>query len=150
MRRASSIFFLLSALATGACGPVFRTPLQADQEAKLFAPPPPGLSGVYIYRDSSYAPRWPIKVHILDSVNTELPAGTYLRVDLQPGLSDISCITNALSDHRRTPLVAGEVRYFQVRINPGSFGVYCLVVEVAPEAAQAVVRTQSRVEPINP
>lgn len=150
MRRPLSILFLLSGLVLAACDPVFRTPLQADQQAKLFESPPPGMAGIYIYRDSSYAPHWPIKVTLLDSIDTELPAGTYLRVNVQPGPQDIRCVTAALPDHRRLAIPAGEVRYFQVRLNRGTYSPYCLVVDVAPEAAQAEIRARTRVEPMNP
>jgi hypothetical protein len=150
MQRALSILFLLSALALGACDPVFRTPPQADQDAKLFPPPLPGQTALYIFRDSSYAPHWPIKVTVLDAVDTLMPAGTYLRVDVPPGPLDVRCVTAALPDHRRTTVAAGETRYLQVRLNPGTYSPYCLVVDVAPEAAQAAIRVRSRVEPINP
>jgi hypothetical protein len=150
MRRPLSILFLLSALSSTACDPVFRTPPQADQEAKLFQPPPPGAAALYIYRDSSYAPHWPIKVTLLDRIDTELPAGTYLRVNVQPGPIDVRCVTAALPDHRRTALAAGETLYLQVRLNRGTYSPYCLLVDVAPEAAQSEIRTRTRVEPINP
>jgi hypothetical protein len=150
MRPALSILLLLSALAGAGCAPVYRTPLQADQDAKLFAPPRPGLTALYVYRDSSYAPHWPIKVTLLDSIDTDLPAGNYLRVDIQPGPIDLACVTAALPDHQRITVAAGEVRYFQVRLNPGTYNPYCLVVAVAPEAAQAAIRVQSRIERINP
>ena len=142
---------ILSLLLLASCGPpVMETALVDDARAKTFADPPPSLSAVYIYRLNGYAWAWPVNISVVGAVKTPLPIDTFVRVDVPPGPNEVYCITNALPDRRRTELVAERVRYFQVTVNRGEWGPFCLVAEVAPEVGQAAIRSSRRIQPLYP
>jgi hypothetical protein len=147
---------LLSFLLLAACGPpyfgppVMQATAEEDASAKAFVDPSPSMSAVYIYRAGHYAWAWPVDISLLGAVKTTLPVDTYVRADMAPGLNEVYCITNALPDRRRVELMADRVRYFQVTVNRGEFGPFCLVAEVAPEVGQAEVRRKRRIQPMWP
>src|SRR5215469_4780162 len=95
----STSLAILACLLVAACGPpIQHMALQDDANAKAFPQPVPSLAAVYIYRGGNYAPHWPIAMKVLGGVETPLPVGTYVRADMQPGLTEITCKTNALAD----------------------------------------------------
>ena len=108
------------------------------------------MAALYIYRAGHYAWAWPIDITVVGAVKTPLPVDTFVRVEVPPGPNEVYCLTNALSDRRRHELLADQVRYFQVTINRGEYGPFCLVAEVAPEYAQALIRANRRIEPMSP
>jgi len=142
---------ILSLLLLASCGPpVMRTPVEEDAAAKLFAEPAPSMAALYIYRAGHYAWAWPVDVSVVGAVKTPLPIDSFVRVDVQAGPNEVYCITNALPDRRRTQLAADAVRYFQVTVNRGEWGPFCLVQEVSPEIGQAAVRGGRRIQPLWP
>jgi len=151
MRMRSAGCVILSLLLLASCGPpVLESPQADDVRAKAFADPTPSQAAVYIYRTSHYAWAWPVNIRVVGAVRTPLPVDTYVRVDLEPGLNEVFCITNALPDRRRVELFAERVRYFEVSVNRGEWGPFCLVREVAPEVGQAAVRSSRRIQPLYP
>jgi|SRR4051794_9779304 hypothetical protein len=142
---------ILSLLLLTACGPpVLETATEDDARAKAFADPPPALSALYIYRTTHYAWAWPVNIRVVGAVATPLPVDTFVRVDIRPGPNEVYCITNALPDRQRVELFAERVRYFEVSINRGDWGPFCLVREVAAEAAQVAIRGSRRIQPLYP
>ena len=142
---------ILSLLLLAACGPpVMKTAVEDDAAAKLFPEPASSKSALYIYRAGHYAWAWPVDISVVGAVKTPLPVDTFVRVDIAPGPNEVYCITNALPDRRRTQLVADRVRYFQVTVNRGEYGPFCLVREVSPEVGQAAVRASRRIQPLWP
>jgi hypothetical protein len=149
MRSTGCVIFSLLLLAS--CGPpVMESALEEDARAKAFAEPPPSLSTVYIYRLDGYAWAWPVNISVVGAVKTPLPIDTFVRVDVRPGPNEVYCITNALPDRRRTELFAERTRYFQVTVNRGDWGPFCLVTEVSPDVGQAGVRASRRIQPLYP
>jgi hypothetical protein len=142
---------ILSLLLLASCGPpVMRTTVEEDTAAKLFPEPTPSRAALYIYRSGQYAWAWPVDVAVVGAVKTPLPVDTFVRVEVPPGPNEVYCITNALPDRRRTQLAPDHVRYFQVTVNRGEWGPFCLVAEVAPEVGQAAVRGSRRIQPLYP
>jgi hypothetical protein len=142
---------ILSLMLLASCGPpVMRTSVEEDAAAKLFAEPPPAMAALYIYRAGHYAWAWPVDIAVVGSVKTPLPIDSFVRVEVPPGPNEVYCITNALPDRRRTQLGPDRVRYFQVTVNRGEWGPFCLVAEVAPEVGQAAVRGSRRIQPLWP
>ena len=142
---------ILSCLLLAACGPsVQRTALQDDASAKAFPEPAPSMAAVYLYRDASYAPHWPVNVKVLGAVQTPLPVGSFVRAEVSPGLTEVSCVTNALPDRRRIDLLPDQTHYFRVTINAGDWGPFCLVAEVPASEGQAAVRAARRIPPLYP
>ena len=142
---------ILSLLLLSSCGPpVLETAVEEDASAKAFAGPPPSLSTLYIYRTTHYAWAWPVNIRVVGSVRTPLPVDTFVRVDVKPGPNEVFCITNALPDRQRVELFADRVRYFEVTVNRGEWGPFCLVREVSVEAGQQAVRSSRRIQPLYP
>jgi hypothetical protein len=142
---------ILSLLLLASCGPpVMRSTVEEDAAAKLFPEPEPAKAGLYIYRAGHYAWAWPVDIRVVGAVKTPLPIDSFVRVDVPPGPNEVYCITNALPDRRRTELLADRVRYFQVTVNRGEWGPFCLVSEVSPEVGQAAVRSSRRIQPLWP
>ena len=147
----STCCVILSCLLLVGCGPpIMETPLAEDARAKTFADPAPSMAALYVYRAGHYAWAWPIDVTVVGSVKTPIPVDTFVRVEVPPGPNEVYCITNALSDRRRTELLANQVRYFQVTIERGEYGPFCLVAEAAPEYAQVIIRRNRRIQPMWP
>src|SRR5947207_15622759 len=123
---------ILSALMLAACeGPVVRTTVEEEAMAKTFAPPPPSLATLYIYRAGNYAWAWPVEVTVVGAVYTRMPVDTFVRVEVPPGPTEVNCLTNARADRQRREVLADQVRYFQVTLYRGEDGPSCLVPEVA-------------------
>ena len=143
---------ILSCLLAAACGPsIQRMALQDDANAKAFPQPTPSLAAVYIYRGGNYAPHWPVNIKLLgDHVQTPLPVGTFVRAEVPAGLTEVSCITNALPDRQRLDLQPDQTRYFRVTINAGDWGPFCLVDEVPAAEGQAAVLRAQRIPPLYP
>ena len=139
---------LLLLLATAACDFAPKTSPQEDAAAKLFEPAPANVGVLYIYRQGDYAKFWGVAIRLVGGTRTELPNGTFLRLDMPPGLSELTCSTAGLIDRQPLDVVAGTVRYFEVVVRPGMYSPYCLVGEVSAEQAQPRIRTKQRVEPI--
>jgi hypothetical protein len=151
MRMRSAGCVILSLLLLASCGPpVMETAVEEDRRAKTFADPGPSQSALYIYRTTPYAWAWPVNIRVVGSVQTPLPVDTFVRVDVTPGPNEVSCITNALPDRQRVELFAERVRYFEVSINRGDWGPFCLVREVSPEVGQQAVRGSRRIQPLYP
>jgi hypothetical protein len=148
----STSFGVLVCVLLAACGPaVQRMALQDDANAKAFPPPAPSASAVYIYRSGGYAPHWPVDVKLLgDHVQTPLPVDTFVRAEVPAGLTEVSCITNALPDRHRLDLQPDQTRYFRVTIEAGSWGPFCLVAEVPAEEGQAAVLRTRRIPRLYP
>jgi hypothetical protein len=144
------ILLLLISMLAG-CGTVPKASVEADQRAKLFEPPPPNLGAIYVYRTDPKSLLWGIRIAFIGGVtnalSTELPSGTYLRFESQPGLAEISCFTTALRDRHEFTVVGGQIRYFETSVYFGDYSPYCLVREVPAEWAQAAIRARTRVEP---
>ena len=142
---------ILSCLLVAACGPpIERMALQDDANAKAFPQPAPSMAAVYIYRGGNYAPHWPIAMKVLGAVQTPLPVGTFVRADMQPGLTEISCKTNALTDRHPIDLKPNQTHYFRATIHAGDWGPFCLVAEVSPAEGQAAIQTARRIPPLYP
>jgi hypothetical protein len=147
----STCCVILSFLLVAACGPpIIQTPVAEDVSAKAFANPAPSMAAIYIYRAGHYAWAWPIDITVVGTVKTPLPVDTFVRVEVPPGPNEVYCLTNALSDRRRAEFLAGDVRYFQVTIERGEEGPFCLVAEAAPEYAQAIIRGNRRIRAMWP
>jgi hypothetical protein len=133
------------------CGTVPKASIEADHRAKLFEPPPPNLDAIYVYRADPKSLLWGIRIAFIggvtNSLSTELPSGTFLRFESQPGLAEISCYATALRDRHEFMVVGGQIRYFETSIYWGDYSPYCLVREVPAEWAQAAIRARTRVEP---
>jgi len=141
---------VILSLLLASCGPpAVKTSPAEDAGAKLFPGPPPAQAALYIYRDSRFW-TWPVDVSVVGSVKTPMPVDSFVRVDVAPGPNEVQCKTNALPDRRRTELYADHVRYFQVTVNTGEWGPFCLVSEVPPEVGQAAVRSSRRIQPLWP
>ncbi len=139
---------LLLVLATAACEAAPKTSPAADEIAKRFEPPPPAVGALYIFREGDYAKFWGVAIRLVGGTRTYLQDGTFLRVDMPPGLTELTCSTAGLIDRQRIDVVAGTVRYFEVVVRPGTTTPYCLVGEVSAEDAQPKIRAKRRVEPI--
>lgn len=141
----------LSCLLLASCGPpVQRMALQDDANAKAFPEPRSSMAAIYIYRGGNYAPHWPVNIKVLGTVRTPLPVDTFVRADMPPGLTEVSCITNALTDRRTIDLQPDQTHYFRVTINAGEWGPFCLVAEVPAVEGQAAVRTARLIPPLYP
>lgn len=141
---------VLLSLLLASCGPPVReSGRQAEASAKLFPLPPPAKSAIYIYRDGEFW-TWPVDISVVSAVRTPLPTNSFVRVDIPAGPNEVFCKTNALPDRRRTEFLPDSIRYFQVTINTGEWGPFCLVQEMPPEVAQAAIRSYRRVEPLYP
>jgi hypothetical protein len=142
---------LLLILLLAGCGPVPKASIEADQRAKLFESPPPNLGAIYVYRADPKSLWWGTRIAFIGGVtselSTELPSGTFLKFESQPGLAEISCFTTGLRDRHEIVVVGGQVRYFETSISWGDYSPYCLVREVPAEWAQAAIRVRTRVEP---
>lgn len=139
---------LLLVLATAACEASPKTSVEADQRAKQFDPPPPGVGALYVFREGDYAQYWGVAIRLVGGTRAYLQTGTFMRLDMPPGLTELTCSTAGLIDRQRIDVAAGTVRYFEVVVRPGTASPYCLVGEVSPEDAQPRIRTKRRVEPI--
>jgi len=132
------------------CEAVPKASTEADQRAKRFEPPPPNLGAIYVYRPDPKSLLWGVRIAFIGGITTELstqlPSGTFLRFESQPGLAEISCFTTALRDRHDIEVNAGQIRYFETRVYFGDFSPYCLVREVPADSAQATILAMTRVE----
>jgi hypothetical protein len=140
---------ILSLLLVSCGPPVRESSLQEEASAKQFLNPPPTKAAIYIYRRDEFW-TWPVDISVVSAVKTPLPIDSFVRVDIPAGPNEVLCKTNALPDRRRTEFLPERIRYFQVTINTGEWGPFCLVHEVPPEVGQAAVRTSRRIEPLYP
>jgi len=144
---------LLMLLAVGACDQVIWSRPLDEERAKRFEPPTTNVGVLYIYRHGQTARNWAIGVSVTGTTRIELPADTFMRVEMTPGLTEVRCSTWGLTDRRQAEVAAGQIRYFEVAIRPGipgdfTGGLYCLVSEVEAEQAQTMIRLKRRVEPL--
>jgi hypothetical protein len=134
-----------------ACGPpVQRTSVEEDTAAKAFAGPAASMAAVYIYRGGNYAPHLPVDVRVIGFVQTRLPVNTFVRAELPAGPNEVDCLINARPDRRRVELLADRIRYFEVTIDHGEWGPFCLVTEVPSSVGRAHVRSAQRIPPLYP
>ena len=69
-------------------------------------------------------------------------------MDVETGLTELTCSTWGLIDRQRLDLAAGQIRYFAISVQSGIYTPYCLVREVDPAVAQPQILQRTRVTPI--
>jgi hypothetical protein len=106
-----------------------------DAAGKQFAAPPPGLAALYFFNPTSAGPV--LKVVMNGQEIGLLGTQTWMRAELAPGERIVRCwgagSTNALSIY----LAPGEMRFFDVEMNPGQPA--CSVREVPPGDGRSAV-----------
>ena len=110
------------------------SPMQ-DANGKQFAAPPPGLGALYFFNPTSAGPA--IKVVVNGQEIGQLGTQTWLRAELAPGERTVRCWGAASSSALSIYLAPGEIRFFDIEMNPGQPA--CSVREAPPDQGRSAV-----------
>jgi hypothetical protein len=135
-------------LAIGACAGSPSAPPQADQEAKRFDPPPPSRGALYVYRSGLMGAMRPLDVSLAGGASAQLGYNTFIRVEGPPGPIDIACSVAGNRANNLVQIQDGQTRFVEVSMNGWGWTPTCEIIEVAPDQAQAAIRSSRRVEPL--
>jgi hypothetical protein len=135
-------------LAIGACAGSPSAPPQADQEAKRFDPPPPAKGALYVYRSGLMGAMRPLDVSLAGGASAQLGYNTFIRVEGPPGPIDIACSVAGNRANNLVQIQDGQTRFVEVSMNGWGWTPTCEITEVAPDQAQAAIRSSRRVEPL--
>lgn len=115
----------------------------ADAVGRQFAPPPPGMSSIYVVRVGKPQPIvWTITVG--QRTLAQIGTMSWARLDLPPGQIDLRC-TGSMADTTSLLLTLnpGEIRY--VEITEEHFRIICHLTEIPAAQGQAAVLKGRRV-----
>lgn len=142
-RRALSLSILL---LTAACAGSPAAPSYQDQEAKQFAPPPPGQGALYIYRKELWNVARPIDVGVVGGATARIGVNDYLYIQGPPGPLDVQCKLGDKTGGLQVNVDPGRTTYVEVSTKVGMWTPGCEVAEVPPPQGQAAVRASRRIE----
>jgi hypothetical protein len=135
-------------LAIGACAGSPSAPPQADQEAKRFDPPAPSNGALYVYRSGLMGAMRPLDVSLAGGASAQLGYNTFIRVEGPPGPIDIACKVADNTANNQVQIQDGQTRFVEVSMKATLWTPTCEIIEVAPDQAQAAIRSSRRVEPL--
>jgi len=135
-------------LAIAACAGSPSAPPQADQQAKLFEPPQPAKGALYVYRSGLMGAMRPLDVSLAGGASAQLGYNTFIRVEGPPGPIDIVCKVGDKTTNNQVAIQDGQTRFVEVSMKATLWTPTCEIVEVAPDQAQAAIRSSRRVEPL--
>ncbi len=128
----------------------------ADAEGKLFDPPAPGDSVLYLYRNSLLGSEVAFSLADNQQPIGSLANKTWIRVEVPPGQHVISCTAPSYAPMTQTPAQAatvnigpGETRFLEVDVWPGlPLNPRCTATEVSGDKGRAGVISGNRAIPL--
>lgn len=128
------------ALALTSCASVPMDSPGDSAAGKVFAPPPPGMASLYIYRTGAFAGAYSIAVTLGPRNLGALASDTWFLVTVEPGEYDVRC--NAENNASAIVVIGpGETRYVDVSPAFGIMAPRCSVAETnAQQGQQGVLR----------
>ena len=106
-----------------------------DAVGKEFPAAPPGMAALYFFNPASAGPVLNVLVNGRDI--GRLGTQTWMRAEFAPGERLIRCIGGASSAALSVYVSPGQVRYFDIEMNPGAPS--CVVREASPEDGRSAV-----------
>jgi hypothetical protein len=106
-----------------------------DANGKQFAAPPYGQAALYFFNPTSSGPV--IKVAVNGLEIGQLGTQTWMRAEFSPGDRTVRCWGAASSSALSVYVSPGEIRFFDIEMNPGQPA--CSVVEVPADAGRSAV-----------
>lgn len=134
-----------STIVTG-CSSVPRASPEADAEGKRFTPPPAGQGALYVYRGGVLGGAYVFPISAADRQLGTLPAGAWLRRDLEAGQYDVRCTGGENVASIVVPLAAGETRFVSVTTGVGWAAPRCGLAEVSAAEGRAGVLARRRIQ----
>jgi hypothetical protein len=143
-------FYLGAALLLAGCGApppppgppggtapsyVAMAPAIQDSNGKQFGPPPAGMAALYLFNPTSAGPV--LNVVVNGREIGRLGTQTWMRAEFAAGEHNVRCIGGDSSGAISIFLSPGQVRFFQIAMNPGQ--MVCSVREVPPGEGRSAV-----------
>jgi len=90
----------------------------------------------------------PLDVSLAGGASAQLGYNTFIRVEGPPGPIDIACKVGDKTANNQVEIQDGQTRFVEVSMKATLWMPICEIVEVAPDQAQAAIRSSRRVEPL--
>jgi hypothetical protein len=127
------IFVFIVAAWLSGCAQVPMAPSVQDQVKKKFDPPSKGMSGIYIYRNSSFGGALLKSVYIDGNYLGETGPNVYFYTEVKPGMHAFSTESEFSENHLKLTTMADKLYFLRQYIKMGLF-VGGANFEVMPEA----------------
>lgn len=135
----ASIVVLASLYLTG-CASVPMAPAEKDQARKEFTAPPEGMSGLYIYRNSSFGGALKKTVRVDGKIIGETAPHTYFYTTLKPGVHELATESEFSDNTLSIDMQPGQNYYVHNFIKFGAFVGGAGLKQVSDEEGQKGVR----------
>lgn len=126
------ILVLFMAAWMSGCAEVPMAPSGEDQARKTFQPPAKGMSGIYIYRNSSFGGALLKSVYIDGKYLGETGPNVYFYTEVKPGKHTFSTESEFSENHLKVSTLADKLYFIRQYIKMGVF-VGGAEFEVMPE-----------------
>lgn len=121
MIKKSQLLVALFTVYLGGCASVPMASVEEDTKQKQFAPPSQGMSGVYIFRNSSFGAALTKLLYIDDQLIGASAANTYFYREIKPGEHKLSTQTEFGNNHLKIKTEGDKNYYVRQYIKMGAF-----------------------------
>jgi hypothetical protein len=140
---------LAVAAVLAACSDVPMAEAPADQAARAFPAPQPGLAALYVYRDSGVlGAAQPFSASVGQRTLGQLAPATFFLVDLPPGQYDVRCTGQENSAAKLVDLAPGETRFVELSVRLSVGMPRCSLAEAPSEQGRAAVAAGHRAQDV--
>jgi hypothetical protein len=121
MKKTLAALTIFASLYLAGCASVPMAPAENDQAKKEFTAPPEGMSGLYIYRNSSFGGALKKTIRIDGKIIGETAPHTYFYTALKPGMHDLATESEFSDNTLSIDFQPGTNYYVQNYIKFGAF-----------------------------